>query len=471
MRRLKLLIFLFSGFSIFAQNEGNFWYFGENAGLDFSTSPPTALSNSAMSTVAGCSTVSDSNGNLLFYTNGRLVWNRNHVLMSNSPSYGSTDTYSQQLIVKDPSSTNTYFILRTFWSDLVPGPALDYQIVDMSLDNGLGDIIPIQNYNHNVQFATQEKVSAFINSNGNSNWVVTTYFDYPTLRIYSIKIQNGIIDTSTRATSNFTSVPNYLLSGRDGILKISNDGTKLILTDGFKAALFDFNINTGVVTNPIRLSTNSIYNRFYGAEFSPDSSLLYINGNTDTSSLDCNTTNQRAVLQYDLSMPTGWEANPIVLNNSTLNNVRHGDLQLAQDGKIYASKNCQASLGAIQSPNVLGQGANYTDNAIMLAPGTTGRIGLPYLILPSQATASLTDNSSTVINMFPNPASSYINLTATNRLKSATIMDMNGRMLSQTNFTGNSTDQSISLENLSSGIYFVTIQSDLGQKVKKLVVE
>ncbi|GAL76916.1 chitinase [Nonlabens ulvanivorans] len=208
-----------------------------------------------------------------------------------------------------------------------------------------------------------------------------------------------------------------------------------------------------------------------GAEFSPDSSLLYINGNTDTSSLDCNTTNQRAVLQYDLSMPTGWEANPIVLNNSTLNNVRHGDLQLAQDGKIYASKNCQASLGAIQSPNVLGQGANYTDNAIMLAPGTTGRIGLPYLILPSQATASLTDNSSTVINMFPNPASSYINLTATNRLKSATIMDMNGRMLSQTNFTGNSTDQSISLENLSSGIYFVTIQSDLGQKVKKLVVE
>ncbi|WP_431196690.1 T9SS type A sorting domain-containing protein [Nonlabens ulvanivorans] len=50
-------------------------------------------------------------------------------------------------------------------------------------------------------------------------------------------------------------------------------------------------------------------------------------------------------------------------------------------------------------------------------------------------------------------------------------MDINGRTLSQTNFTGNSTDQRVSLENLSSGIYFVTIQSDLGQKVEKLIVE
>ncbi|EAS18966.1 conserved hypothetical protein [Flavobacteria bacterium BBFL7] len=87
------------------------------------------------------------------------------------------------------------------------------------------------------------------------------------------------------------------------------------------------------------------------------------------------------------------------------------------------------------------------------------------------STASIGETTDSSIKVHPNPASSFINLSAANRLKSATIIDINGRMLSQTNFTGNSTDQRVSLENLSSGIYFVTIQSDLGQKVEKLIVE
>ncbi|MGJ8684440.1 MAG: T9SS type A sorting domain-containing protein [Nonlabens sp.] len=80
-------------------------------------------------------------------------------------------------------------------------------------------------------------------------------------------------------------------------------------------------------------------------------------------------------------------------------------------------------------------------------------------------------NTDISINMYPNPASNFINLTAANRLESATIMDMNGRMLSQTNFTGNATEQRVSLEHLSSGIYFMTIKSEVGQKVEKLIVE
>ncbi|WP_397299250.1 T9SS type A sorting domain-containing protein [Nonlabens ulvanivorans] len=87
------------------------------------------------------------------------------------------------------------------------------------------------------------------------------------------------------------------------------------------------------------------------------------------------------------------------------------------------------------------------------------------------STASIGATTDSSIKLFPNPASNFINLTAANRLESATIMDINGRMLSQTNFTGNTTKQRISLENLSAGIYFVTIQSELGQKVEKLIVE
>ncbi|MEP4428895.1 T9SS type A sorting domain-containing protein, partial [Nonlabens ulvanivorans] len=87
------------------------------------------------------------------------------------------------------------------------------------------------------------------------------------------------------------------------------------------------------------------------------------------------------------------------------------------------------------------------------------------------STASVGESIDSSIKVYPNPAKSFINLSASNSLESVTIMDINGRTLSQTNFTGNSTDQSVSIENLSSGIYFVTIQSDLGQKVEKLMVE
>ena len=54
---------------VFAQKETNIWYFGANAGLDFNSVSPVAITNSAMNQAEGCSTISDANGNLLFYTN------------------------------------------------------------------------------------------------------------------------------------------------------------------------------------------------------------------------------------------------------------------------------------------------------------------------------------------------------------------------------------------------------------------
>jgi hypothetical protein len=87
------------------------------------------------------------------------------------------------------------------------------------------------------------------------------------------------------------------------------------------------------------------------------------------------------------------------------------------------------------------------------------------------STASIGETTDTSIAVYPNPARDLINISSLNGLKSATLIDVNGRRLSQTNFIGNTTEQRISLENLTSGVYFVTIQSDLGQKVEKVIVE
>ena len=50
-----------------AQNEGNIWYFGDFAGIDFNQNPPVALTNSAMSQGEGVASIADRvTGALLF---------------------------------------------------------------------------------------------------------------------------------------------------------------------------------------------------------------------------------------------------------------------------------------------------------------------------------------------------------------------------------------------------------------------
>ena len=63
--------------------QGNNWYFGAYAGLTFNTNPPTALTNGSLLSEEGCATMSDAQGNLLFYTDGQTVYNKNHLAMPN----------------------------------------------------------------------------------------------------------------------------------------------------------------------------------------------------------------------------------------------------------------------------------------------------------------------------------------------------------------------------------------------------
>ena len=86
-------------------------------------------------------------------------------------------------------------------------------------------------------------------------------------------------------------------------------------------------------------------------------------------------------------------------------------------------------------------------------------------------TASIAETTDASITVYPNPARDYIQISSSNGLKSASIIDVNGRMLSHTNFIGSLIEQRISTQNLNSGVYFISIQSEVGQKVEKVVVE
>src|SRR5688572_18790447 len=71
-------------FSTAQKKQDNNWYFGEHVSLNFNSGVPVLETNSAMLTDEGCSSVSDANGNLLFYTDGMRIWDKNHTPMPNA---------------------------------------------------------------------------------------------------------------------------------------------------------------------------------------------------------------------------------------------------------------------------------------------------------------------------------------------------------------------------------------------------
>jgi hypothetical protein len=120
----------------------NTWYFGHHAGLDFTTSPPTAIINTKLKANEGCGVVSDYNGDLLFYTNGRTVWRKDHTEMSNGEFetlLGHTSSSQTGLVVPSPSNPNEYYILHS--SAMNDGYLqIYYSTVVFDADNPLGRV-------------------------------------------------------------------------------------------------------------------------------------------------------------------------------------------------------------------------------------------------------------------------------------------------------------------------------------------
>lgn len=111
MRKLLFVLILFYGATCLSQGEANVWYFGENAGLDFNNGAPVAITNGQLVTDEGCATISNATGQLLFYTDGVTVYNRNHSIMLNGTGLlGHASSTQSATIIPQPGTTHLYYI-------------------------------------------------------------------------------------------------------------------------------------------------------------------------------------------------------------------------------------------------------------------------------------------------------------------------------------------------------------------------
>nr|WP_315188373.1 T9SS type B sorting domain-containing protein [uncultured Flavobacterium sp.] len=405
------LFFLLSA-PTFAQKEAAIWYFGEYAGLDFNSGSPVALTNGQLSTDEGCTTISDKNGNLLFYTDGSIVYDKAHNVMPNGTGLlGHRSSTQSAIIVPRPNNPNLYYIFTVDEPNPYnaddndindvdpPNNGLNYSLVDLRLNNGLGDIvsteknIPLITYNKNnseeVKFKCSEKVTAVQHGDGVSFWVITHFIN----TFYSFKVGTLGIDKNPVKTVTSFNIPiggyNY---NAIGYLKVSPNGRKLamansstrstnelgpknsVIRDTGNVLLFDFNAITGTISNGMKLIENS---NPYGLEFSAKSKKIYVTLNKYNNE---GLTIGSELLQFDLKNSNIIGSKKIV-NYST--NVA-GALQLAIDEKIYRAgyPNTSANttkLSVINNPELDGTSCNYIQNAIDLK-GKNAKKGLPPFI-------------------------------------------------------------------------------------------
>jgi len=138
-----LLFLLFVSYSSLAQREGNIWYFGNEAALDFNKWVPRSNNDSKMYAREGCASISDSDGKLVLYTNGETVWNGEHEIMVNAEDLWGNQTSTQSgIIVPHPGKSNLYYVFTVDQFD--GGKGLSYSIVDMNMPGGKGGIYPDQ---------------------------------------------------------------------------------------------------------------------------------------------------------------------------------------------------------------------------------------------------------------------------------------------------------------------------------------
>lgn len=354
-KSLFLLISLcFCNLIVQSQGETNIWYFGRNAGLDFNSGSPIVLNDGALYTNEGCATISDSDGNLLFYTDGITVYNKDHAIMQNGTDLaGNPSSTHSAIVVPKPEEPDQYFIFTVDVWNSFAGNGLRYSEVDMTLDNNLGAVTDVKNIP--LESIVNEKVIAIVNENEDGYWVVSHRHnsdEFIAYEVTSAGVNATPVVTAVGSQTGFFNIT--------GQIKISPNGNRLAVARGGEVQVFDFDNETGIISNPI--SIDNIVSS-YGIEFSPSGRLLYV---------AC----YQGMYQFDLQQTT--EAN-IMASKITLLEVQgegFTSMQLAPDAKIYVARTFRSFIGVIENPNILGLGCSYIDQGVSLQGGES-TLGLP----------------------------------------------------------------------------------------------
>jgi len=334
------------------------WHFGDRCDLSFApTNPnngnPAPLGNSVMRTQEASASISDEFGNLIFYTNGKRIWDKNNVLSTStlngdpnhSGYYGSNGPHSSTrqgvVIIPRPGTDNFYIFTMS------DQPILQYNDgfgISMYEYNPVTNLLvnpapkhPLENY------ATTEPIVAIPHANGTDYWIVVkTIHNFTQFGLQNpgpeneahkkiasyLVTQNGVADVPILSDSGPFIMPTTPITNSSvGNISVSPNKKMIAFSQEIPTArlihLYYFNSGNGYLKYITTVSGG------YGIEFSPNSKVLYTNLFI------------QKIRQYDLSATNCCDSLPPFIDftfNTQGTSAKPGDLQLSPDNKIYITR-------------------------------------------------------------------------------------------------------------------------------------
>ena len=410
----------------------------------------------------GTMTYSDLNGELLFFSDGNdknrmgindsaFIYNKNSEPMPNGYlGTQSGDATVGQLGVIIPFSSDSnkfYFIMQDGFENHGPGyRGLTYCIIDMTLDNGLGDVSQPVTAINMPTIHLQEKKAVTKHSNGIDYWMVTREFSSPDTTSQFLIYQ--ITDTAIYGPFIQFIGPDNDQQGQ-GSMKFNVQGDKIVCGE----SIFDFDNSTGVLSNPTVVGKTGYFS------FSKSGKYLYVvhlpPGVLETQ-----------ILQYDLDVGYIPASEQLIYVNGP---NAHGDMQIGPDEKIYIVDYNTNSLSVINSPESSGLACNLVLSQVDLGIGTC------FWELPDYVDCNLFEReeepSQTYytpklrLEIFPNPASDIINLKYQNlEIIHVDVLDGSGKKV-----YFELHNNQIDIKHLSSGLYYIQVNTDQGNFIQKFV--
>lgn len=376
------------------ESQGVKWYFGQNAGLDFSGGgTPKPITDGKLSTIEGSSSIANTKGILLFYTDGIIIYDKDGTPLKSlvpgdtntvqKPLEGSKNSTQSALIVPKPTCRGCEYLYYVYTTSEIRGQkTLTYSVVDMRQNGGKGAIVEKNNLLANL--GTEQSASVE-NKRDSTYWVITRKYGTNQFEVRHLTRSDNtdpvtytggqVIDSLANAEGYIKIGPADTTGGNEG-----NRPMAVVIPGPPKNSvdLYTFNDSTGVLKFDRTLDLGPAPPKAYGVEFSPDGKSVYVTMLADTNS-DGSQKGASYILKYDLTQRDSLlRMSKTVVDSSTTR--QYGSVQIGPDGRIYVAIQGSNSLGTIENPNGGLLDSLIFNPAGQSLGGQTSQLGLPNLV-------------------------------------------------------------------------------------------
>lgn len=434
--------------------------------------------------------MSDSSGNLLFYTDGCSVANSEHQIMENGTGineggiiykqYCADNTYGYPthqgvMILPFPGYPGRFVLFHLRKPDPIYPLFIEdilFSVIDISRDNGLGSVVEKNNLIAHDSFCDQ--FTAVRHGNGRDWWAIVPKYNTAEYYIFLLSPEG----VSTPVVQRIGHPIDHYSWGLQAVF--SPDGSKYVNhTPRGGLQVFDFDRCTGVLSNPLRITFPGDEYYASGVGFSSTSRFLYASIVTKLYQFDMREQDIAASRElvgvydgYENSLPSTFY-----------------QMCLAPDNKIYMT--CTNGIKywhVIHNPDVKGVDCgleqhvelprvhgfsppNFPHFRLFDAQGspcdTLGIDGPP----PPKDTTPLPPVCAGEIRLYPNPASgsAWLELPACAG-GSLSIFDVMGRWVQDITLAPENVREQLLLQDFVPGLYFLHIRTTGGERVTKRLV-